>query len=115
MRWARSTTPVRGGRASRNCSLPGGYPAACGYRHNVRNTNFFELVERGEPYPTHEPDPADSALARMVQGRRDFDLETTTLPHPMRQGDLYQMDQHLIPVFGPKNVLFDISSTLASR
>lgn len=31
-----------------------------------------------------------------------------------QQGDLYQMDQHLIPVFGPKNVLFDISSTLAS-
>jgi ABC-type glycerol-3-phosphate transport system substrate-binding protein len=30
------------------------------------------------------------------------------------QGDLYQMDQHLIPVFGPKNVLFDISPTLAS-
>src|SRR6266542_3379579 len=31
-----------------------------------------------------------------------------------QQGDLYQMDQHLIPVFGPKNVLFDISSTLAA-
>ena len=31
-----------------------------------------------------------------------------------QQGDLYQMDQHLIPVFGPKNVLFDLSSTLAT-
>ena len=31
-----------------------------------------------------------------------------------QQGDLYQMDQHLIPVFGPKNVLFDLSSTLAA-
>jgi ABC-type glycerol-3-phosphate transport system substrate-binding protein len=30
------------------------------------------------------------------------------------QGDLYQLDQHVVPVFGPKGVLQDISSTLAS-
>ncbi|MGH2351490.1 MAG: hypothetical protein ACRDJN_07735, partial [Chloroflexota bacterium] len=30
------------------------------------------------------------------------------------EGDLYQLDQHVVPVFGPKNVLQDISSTLAS-
>lgn len=31
-----------------------------------------------------------------------------------QQGDLVMVDQHLIPVFGPKNVLEDISSTMAS-
>jgi ABC-type glycerol-3-phosphate transport system substrate-binding protein len=30
------------------------------------------------------------------------------------EGDLYQLDQHVVPVFGPKGVLQDISSTLAS-
>lgn len=30
------------------------------------------------------------------------------------QGDLYQLDQHVVPVFGPKGVLQDIGSTLAS-
>jgi N-methylhydantoinase B len=77
------------GRVFMQSGLWGGYPAACGYRHNIRNTNFFEVVERGEPYPTHEPDPADSALERMITGDRQFDLETTTLPEVMRQGDLY--------------------------
>jgi N-methylhydantoinase B/acetone carboxylase alpha subunit len=69
--------------------LWGGYPAAPGYRHNVRNTNFFQVVERGEAYPTHEPDPADSELARAIEGDRQFDLDTTTLPEVMREGDLY--------------------------
>ena len=41
---------------------------ASGYRHNIRQPNFFEVVERGEPYPTHEPDPEDSDLARMITG-----------------------------------------------
>jgi acetone carboxylase, alpha subunit len=69
--------------------LWGGYPGATGYRHNVRGTNFFDVVERREPYPTHEPDPADSALARTIQGERQFDLDATTLPQVMSQGDLY--------------------------
>ncbi|MBI3971610.1 MAG: extracellular solute-binding protein [Chloroflexi bacterium] len=30
------------------------------------------------------------------------------------EGDLYQLDQHVVPVFGPKNVLQDITSTLAA-
>jgi acetone carboxylase, alpha subunit len=77
------------GRVFMQSGLWGGYPAACGYRHNVRNTDFFAVVERGEPYPTHEPDPADSRLERDIAGDRQFDLETTTLPEVMRQGDLY--------------------------
>ncbi|MGH2368522.1 MAG: hypothetical protein ACRDI2_09990, partial [Chloroflexota bacterium] len=31
-----------------------------------------------------------------------------------QQGDLFQLDQHMVPVYGPKGVLQDISSTLAS-
>lgn len=31
-----------------------------------------------------------------------------------QQGDLFQLDQHMVPVFGPKGVLQDISSTLAT-
>jgi N-methylhydantoinase B len=77
------------GRVFMQSGLWGGYPAACGYRHNVRNTDFFEVVERGAPYPTHEPDPAASELERSIRGDHQFDLETTTLPEVMRQGDLY--------------------------
>src|SRR5207237_2656467 len=69
--------------------LGDGDPAACGYLKNIRNTNFFELVEVREPYPFHEPDPAASELADRVTGDRQFDLETTSLPEVMRQGDLY--------------------------
>jgi N-methylhydantoinase B len=80
---------IANGRCFIQAGLWGGYPAATGYRHNVRNTNFFELVERGEPYPVHDPDPDDSELERVVQGDRQLDIETTTLPELMRQGDLY--------------------------
>ncbi|MEA2388712.1 MAG: acetone carboxylase, alpha subunit [Thermoleophilaceae bacterium] len=80
---------IGNGRCFIQAGLWGGYPGATGYRHNVRDTNFFELVERGEPYPTHEPDPEDSELERVVTGRRQFDIETTSLPELMRQGDLY--------------------------
>jgi hypothetical protein len=44
---------------------------------------------RQEPFPLHEPDPADSALAREIEGDHQFDIETTTLPEVMREGDLY--------------------------
>ena len=76
------------GRMFMQGGLWGGYPAAPGYRHNIRNTNFFELVEAREPYPFHEPDPGSPAM-HAVSGDRQFDLETGTLPQPMSQGDLY--------------------------
>jgi len=69
--------------------LWGGYPAATGYRHNVRDTNLFELFERRDPYPTFDGDPEDSEIQRLVAGRRDFDQRTLTLPEMMREGDLY--------------------------
>src|SRR2546421_7405548 len=77
------------GRGFMQSGLWGGYPAACGYRHNVRDTNFFEMGEAGEAYPFHEPDPAASELMERVTGDRQFDLETTTLPEGMTQGGLY--------------------------
>jgi N-methylhydantoinase B len=80
---------IGNGKVFMQSGLWGGYPAACGYRHNVRGTNFFELVERRQPYPTHEPDPADSQLERMVTGRRQFDNRPFSLPEAMTDGDLY--------------------------
>jgi N-methylhydantoinase B len=80
---------IANGRCFIQAGLWGGYPAATGYRHNVRNANLLELAERREAFPVHEPDPADSALAREIEGDHQFDIETTTLPEVMRQGDLY--------------------------
>ena len=80
---------IGNGRTFIQAGLWGGYPAAPLYRHNVRDTNFFELVEKREPYPVHEPDPAQSELVRVVEGERQFDIETVTLPQVMRHGDLY--------------------------
>jgi N-methylhydantoinase B len=80
---------IGNGRMFIQSGLWGGYPAAPGYRHNIRNTNFFELVERREPYPLNEPDPARSRLARDISGDRQFDNEATSLPEAMREGDLY--------------------------
>jgi N-methylhydantoinase B/acetone carboxylase alpha subunit len=80
---------IGNGRMFIQSGLWGGYPAAPGYRHNIRETNFFELVERGEPYPVSEPDPARSELLAKISGRRQFDQQATSLPEVMRQGDLY--------------------------
>jgi acetone carboxylase, alpha subunit len=80
---------IANGRCFIQAGLWGGYPAATGYRHNVRNTNLLELAEKREPFPLHEPDPADSELARTISGDHQFDIETTTLPEVMREGDLY--------------------------
>jgi N-methylhydantoinase B len=80
---------IANGRVFIQSGLWGGYPAATGYRHNVRNTNFFDLVQARAPYPLHEPDPANSELQKQVRGDRQFDIEATTLPEVMREGDLY--------------------------
>ena len=56
---------IGNGRVFMQSGLWGGYPAACGYRHNIRNTNFFELVERGEPYPVRtSPTPRPRSWPR---------------------------------------------------
>jgi hypothetical protein len=80
---------IGNGRCFIQAGLWGGYPAATGYRHNVRNTNLLELAAQQKPFPLREPDPADSELAREIAGDHQFDIETTTLPEVMREGDLY--------------------------
>jgi N-methylhydantoinase B/acetone carboxylase alpha subunit len=77
------------GRCFIQSGLWGGYPGATGYRHNVHGSGLLEMAERGEPYPFHEPDPEDSEMERAIPGEHRFDIETTTLPELMRQGDLY--------------------------
>ena len=74
--------------------LWGGYPGSAGYRHNVRGTNMFELIEARLPYPTHDGDPEHSNVEAMITGRRDFDQHTVTLPEVMQQGDLYVCVYH---------------------
>ena len=74
--------------------LWGGYPGSAGYRHNVRDTNMFELIAAQEPYPTHDGNPEESNVERLVTGRRDFDQHTLTLPELMQQGDLYVCVYH---------------------
>jgi N-methylhydantoinase B/oxoprolinase/acetone carboxylase alpha subunit len=77
------------GRCFIQSGLWGGYPAATGYRHNVRGADLLARAARGEPFPLAEPDPADSALLREIAGEHLFDIETTTLPDVYREGDLY--------------------------
>jgi N-methylhydantoinase B/acetone carboxylase alpha subunit len=80
---------IGNGRCFIQAGLWGGYPAATGYRHNVHGADLLDRASRQEPFPVREPDPADSALAREVAGDHRFDIETTTLPQVMREGDLY--------------------------
>jgi N-methylhydantoinase B/acetone carboxylase alpha subunit len=80
---------IANGRMFIQSGLWGGYPAATGYRHNVRNANLLELAGRNEPFPLREPDPADSEMLRAIEGDHQFDIEATTLPEVMREGDLY--------------------------
>jgi hypothetical protein len=55
---------------------------------------MFELIGARAPYPTHDGNPEDSNVERMVTGRRDFDQHTLTLPELMQQGDLYVCVYH---------------------
>lgn len=77
------------GRVFIQAGLWGGYPGATGYRHNIRGADLLAKAERGDWFPLHEPDPADSALLREIAGEHLFDIETTTLPEVYTQGDLY--------------------------
>lgn len=76
------------GAMTMQSGLWGGYPGATGYRHNVRNTDFFELVGARVPYPVADGDPERSAMLA-VAGERQFDQRTLTMPETMREGDLY--------------------------
>ena len=58
------------GRMFIQSGLWGGYPAAPGYRHNIRNTNFFELVEQRQAVPGARARPGAIATERADQRRR---------------------------------------------
>ena len=68
------------GRVFIQAGLWGGYPGATGTATTCAAPTCWRRRERGEPFPLHEPDPADSALAREIAGEHLFDIETTTLP-----------------------------------
>lgn len=76
------------GLVTMQSGLWGGYPGATGYRHNVRDTDFFDLVGAFRPYPTGDGDPENSDMLS-VGGDRQFDQRTLTMPEPMAGGDLY--------------------------
>jgi N-methylhydantoinase B/acetone carboxylase alpha subunit len=76
------------GAVTMQSGLWGGYPGATGYRHNVRETNLFELAGGQLPYPTRDGDPEASEMLA-VGGEHQFDQRTLSMPEAMRSGDLY--------------------------
>ncbi len=75
------------GAVTMQSGLWGGYPGATGYRHNIRNTDFFDLVADRVPYPVVDGNPEQSRMMA-VSGDRDFDQRTLTMPEAMAEGDL---------------------------
>ncbi len=83
------TQNIGNGRVTMQSGLWGGYPGATGYRHNVRDTNFFELAGGFLPYPARDGNPEESEIEELVEGRAQFDQQTLTMPETMKSGDLY--------------------------
>jgi len=77
------------GRVFAQAGVFGGYPAAAGYRHNVHDTNLQQIFEDRRPYPTHDPDPGDSTINRLVEGCASFDKRATTMLKSFSRYDLY--------------------------
>lgn len=69
--------------------LFGGYPGACGYRHNVLKADLLERFKKHEPYPSREDDPADSEITKFCKGEHLFDGRTLNYPYRMEHGDIY--------------------------
>ncbi|MBS1676536.1 MAG: hydantoinase B/oxoprolinase family protein [Actinobacteria bacterium] len=83
------TQNIGNSKMTMQSGLWGGYPGATSYRHNVRNTNMFELAGGVLPYPVRDGNPEESEIERLVEGEADFDQRTLTMPDAMREGDLY--------------------------
>jgi acetone carboxylase, alpha subunit len=88
------TTDVVMQNAGNGSSFPsaglfGGYPGACGYRHNVLKADLLERFRKHEPYPSKEDDPADSEITRLCKGEHLFDGRTLNYPYRMEHGDIY--------------------------
>lgn len=83
------TQNIGNSKITMQSGLWGGYPGATSYRHNVRDTNFFELVGGLLPYPVRDGNPEESEIERYVDGDTSFDQRTLTMPDRMGDGDLY--------------------------
>ncbi|MFN8151854.1 MAG: hydantoinase B/oxoprolinase family protein [Solirubrobacterales bacterium] len=83
------TQNIGNSRVTMQSGLWGGYPGATGYRHNLRNTNFFDLVGAKLPYPLRDGNPEESEIHELVDGDEQFDRRTLTMPEAMKSGDLY--------------------------
>ncbi|MDX6622986.1 MAG: N-methylhydantoinase [Solirubrobacterales bacterium] len=66
----------------------GGYPAAAGYRHTVRDTNLLELFAEQAPYPINDHEPGESAMS-LVKGEQTLDKRATTMLQKFKRHDLF--------------------------
>jgi N-methylhydantoinase B/acetone carboxylase alpha subunit len=66
----------------------GGYPAAAGYRHTMRDTNLEEVFANRDPYPVDDREPGDSQMWRHVAGQETLDKRATTMLEDFRRSHL---------------------------
>jgi N-methylhydantoinase B/acetone carboxylase alpha subunit len=67
----------------------GGYPAAAGYRHTMRDTNLAEVFANRDPYPIDDREPCDSEMRRRVAGQETLDKRATTMLEDFSRYDLF--------------------------
>jgi N-methylhydantoinase B/acetone carboxylase alpha subunit len=72
-----------------HAGLFGGYPAAAGYRHTLRDTDLPEVFAERRPYPVADAEPANSEMRSLVQGNETLDKRATTMLEPFRRHDLF--------------------------
>lgn len=78
------------GKVAPTSGLFGGYPMGGGYRRNLHQTNILDLVKNQRPYPVRDGDTAKSEILELVDAKKiHSDQQTTTLPAPFQEGDLY--------------------------
>jgi N-methylhydantoinase B/acetone carboxylase alpha subunit len=80
--------------------LFGGYPNACGYRHDVHDTDVIERAKNEQPYPIREGSPDESELTPFVNGREVFDRKCLALPVEFKEGDLSMTYHRSAPGLG---------------
>jgi N-methylhydantoinase B/acetone carboxylase alpha subunit len=68
----------------------GGYPAATGYVHSVKDSGVIELARRGERYPTGDGSYDKPALFEL-EGDRVYVQDGMRTLEPAKVGDLFQM------------------------
>ena len=69
---------IGNGRMFIQTGLWGGYPAATGYRHNIRDTNFFDVV--GAPRALSDPRAGPGRLGAGADDRRASASSTSRPP-----------------------------------